>query len=186
LEKFIGLVLEQLSWQIMFRRLDDNFFFKSALRSARHRHGCPTTIFSEDDISGDNLSDLSGRTGLAALPEPGAGLLPLALRAPLLAVLHPVHFPAFFGISSRLPVRRFGARRRGAEGRLRAQPDKLAAAGRVAEGLPRRRSQNVRLKRGKNVKKCQKRSEKMSKKMSKKCQKNVKEYQKCRSLRPFQ
>jgi hypothetical protein len=44
----------------------------------------------------------------------------------------------------------------------------------------------VRLKRGKNVKKCQKRSEKMSKKMSKKCQKNVKEYQKCRSLRPFQ
>jgi len=49
------------------------------------------------------------------LAEPGARLLPLALCAPQLTLLHAVHFPALFGIASGPPDWRFW---RGGETRL--------------------------------------------------------------------
>lgn len=43
---------------------------------------------------------------LGSVPEPGAGLLPLALGAPLLLVVHAVHFAALFVLAAGSPVRR--------------------------------------------------------------------------------
>ena len=58
-----------------------------------------------------------------ALPEASAGLLPLALRAPQLPVLHSVHLAALLGLAARPPYRRLG--RVGAV-RLGRQSDVLA------------------------------------------------------------
>ena len=44
----------------------------------------------------------------ALLLEPHAGLLPLALGAPQLPMLHSVDFSAFLGVTPRPPQRRLG------------------------------------------------------------------------------
>lgn len=43
---------------------------------------------------------------LGSVPEPAAGLLPLALGAPLLLVVHAVHLAALFVLAAGAPVRR--------------------------------------------------------------------------------
>lgn len=43
---------------------------------------------------------------LGSVPEPAAGLLPLALGAPLLLVVHAVHLAALFVLAAGSPVRR--------------------------------------------------------------------------------
>lgn len=43
---------------------------------------------------------------LGSVPEAAAGLLPLALGAPLLLVVHAVHFAALFVLAAGSPVRR--------------------------------------------------------------------------------
>ena len=45
---------------------------------------------------------------LGAFPESGAGLLPFALGAPELSVLHAVDFSAFLGVTPGPPQRRLG------------------------------------------------------------------------------
>lgn len=42
---------------------------------------------------------------LGSVPEPAAGLLPLALGAPLLLVVHAVHLAALFVLAAGSPVR---------------------------------------------------------------------------------
>lgn len=44
--------------------------------------------------------------GLFSVPESATGLLPLALGAPLILVLHPVHLPALLILTACAPVRR--------------------------------------------------------------------------------
>ena len=57
---------------------------------------------SDGDLRLDDVESLG------AFPEPGAGLLPLALGAPELPVLHSVDFSAFLGVAPRPPQRRLG------------------------------------------------------------------------------
>ena len=63
-----------------------------------------------------------GVLGSLALTEPRAGLLPLALRAPELAVLHAVNLPALLGVAARPPQRGLRGRAVG----LRGETDVLA------------------------------------------------------------
>ena len=57
---------------------------------------------SDGDLILDNVESLG------ALSESGAGLLPLALGAPELPMLHSVDFSAFLGVAPRPPQRRLG------------------------------------------------------------------------------
>lgn len=69
---------------------------------------------------------------LGSVPEPAAGLLPLALGAPLLLVVHAVHLAALFVLAAGAPVRR---KRRPVRPRTRARCHKAAIeAGRSGAG----------------------------------------------------
>lgn len=69
---------------------------------------------------------------LGSVPEPAAGLLPLALGAPLLLVVHAVHLAALFVLAAGAPVRR---KRRPVRPRTRARCHEAAIeAGRSGAG----------------------------------------------------
>lgn len=64
---------------------------------------CSFALSSENNINNNNENTSAAPLrppGLESVPEPRAGLFPLALRAPLLAVLHAIHLAAFLVLAA--------------------------------------------------------------------------------------